>query len=330
MSLRDTDYLYISTRLKAKGQKLMDKNKLSRLIEAKSGADAIKLLTENGWNAFDPENLAECEAEIAKQQQETFELLYRYAPDRRMIDVFRLKYDYHNLKAIIKSLSLGVDPMALLSSAGTVPKAELLLAVREEQYSKLPKPMAKAAVEVAELLGRTNDPQLSDLLLDRAMTEQMVKLAADTESEFLKGYVSLSVDLQNLRVLVRCARANKGYDLLRRALFAGGNVSINGFTGELNDDIIGQRFAAAIFAEPADAAIKALNGGAMAALDMACDNALIKYLKGQSLAPFGEGQLIGYLLAKESELVSVRTVMAGRKAKLSPEQITERLRNSYV
>ena len=191
MSLRDTDYLYISTRLKAKGQKLMDKQKLSRLIEAKSGADAIKLLTENGWNAFDPENLAECEAEIARQQQETFELLYRYAPDRRMIDVFRLKYDYHNLKAIIKSLSLGVDPMALLSSAGTVPKAELLMAVREEQYSKLPKPMAKAAIDAAELLGRTGDPQLSDLLLDRAMTEQMTALAADTESEFLKGYVSL-------------------------------------------------------------------------------------------------------------------------------------------
>ena len=82
--------------------------------------------------------------------------------------------------------------------------------------------------------------------------------------------------------------------------------------------------------EPVQAAVKALEGGAMAALDMACDNALIKYLKGQSLAPFGEGQLIGYLLAKESELVSVRTVMAGRKAKLSPEQITERLRNSYV
>lgn len=330
MSLRDTDYLYISTRLKAKGQKLMDKAKLTRLIEAKSDADAMKLLTENGWNAFDPNDLTECEAEIARQQRETFELLYRYAPDRRMIDLFRLKYDYHNIKAIIKALSLGIDAKALLSSAGTIPKSELLLAISEEQYFKLPREMANAAIDAAELLGRTGDPQISDLLLDRALTQQMVKLAADTQSEFLKGYVSLSIDLQNLRVLVRCARVNKGYDLLKRALFEGGSVSINGFTGESSDDIIRQRFAAAIFAEPIQAALKAISGGAMAPLDMACDNALIKYLKGQSLAPFGEVQLIGYLLAKESELVSIRTVMAGRRAKLSPEQITERLRNSYV
>lgn len=330
MKLRDTDYLYISTRLKARGQQLMNRAKLIRLIEAKSGADAVKLLTENGWNSFDADDITACEVEIARQQKETFELLYRYAPDRRMIDIFRLKYDYHNLKSVIKALALGADPTALLSSAGTVPPTELLTAVREEQYSKLPREMAKAAVEAAELLGRTNDPQLSDLLLDRAMTAQMIKLSQETESEFLKGYVKLSIDLQNLRVLVRCARANKGYDLLKRALFSGGNVSINGFTGELTDDIIRQKFAAAIFVQPVEAAVKALSGGAMAALDMACDNALIKYLKSQSLAPFGEGQLIGYLLAKESELVSVRTVMAGRKAKLSPEQITERLRNSYV
>ena len=128
MNHRDTDYLYISTRLKARSQNLFSREKLNRLIAARTGEDAVKLLTENGWAAFAPDDLSACEAEIARQQQESFELLYRYAPDRRMIDLFRLKYDYHNLKSVIKAGALGSDPSPLLSAAGTIPPAALLFA----------------------------------------------------------------------------------------------------------------------------------------------------------------------------------------------------------
>ena len=330
MKHRDTDYLYISTRLKARAQSLFSREKLNRLIAARSGQDAIKLLTENGWQPFDPDDLAACEAEIARQQQEAFELLYRYAPDRGMIDLFRLKYDYHNLKAVIKADALGVDPSGLLSAAGTILPATLLAAAREKEYGRLPAAMKGPASEAADLLARTGDPQLSDLLLDRAMCAQMLTMAQDTDSEFLIGYVRRMIDLQNLRVLVRASRAKKGLDYLRRALFPGGSVTVSGATGEISPDWLRAKFSHPAFSAPVEAACAALAGQNLAALDLACDNALISYLRGCSLVPFGEAQVIGYLLAKEAELVSIRTVMVGRHAGLSPEQITERLRSSYV
>lgn len=52
MNHRDTDYLYISTRLKARSQNLFSREKLNRLIAARTGEDAVKLLTENGWAAL--------------------------------------------------------------------------------------------------------------------------------------------------------------------------------------------------------------------------------------------------------------------------------------
>ena len=330
MNHRDTDYLYISTRLKARSQNLFSREKLNRLIAARTGEDAVKLLTENGWAAFAPDDLSACEAEIARQQQESFELLYRYAPDRRMIDLFRLKYDYHNLKSVIKAGALGSDPSPLLSAAGPIPPAALLFAAREHDWTKLPGAMKQAAAEAADLLARTGDPQLSDLLLDRAMTAQMLEMARESESGFLLGYVRLMIDLQNLRVLTRAARAKKGYDYLKRALFPGGGVTAAGLTGEIAPELLRAKFAAAAFAAPVEAACSALSGGSLAALDLACDNALISYLRTSALVPFGEAQVIGYLLAKEAELVSVRTVMVGRHAGLTPEQITERLRISYV
>lgn len=327
---RDTDYLYISTRLKARSMSLFSRDKLNRLIAAKSDEDASKLLSENGWSAFDPKDLTALEVEIAHQQQEAFELLYRYAPDRRMIDLFRLKYDYHNLKSVIKADALGLDPSALLSYAGTILPGQLLAMARDRDYQKLPRAMRKAAEEAADLLARTGDPQLSDLLLDRTMTAQMREIAEATESDFLLGYVRLMIDLQNLRVLTRAGRAGKGYDYIRRAIFPGGNVTLTGLSGEVNGDLLKSKFASAPLAAPVEAAVVALAGGALAPLDLACDNALIAYLRSSALVPFGEAQVIGYLLAKESELVSVRTVMVSRHAGLSPEQITERLRNSYV
>ena len=149
MNHRDTDYLYISTRLKARSQNLFSREKLNRLIAARTGEDAVKLLTENGWAAFAPDDLSACEAEIARQQQESFELLYRYAPDRGMIDLFRLKYDYHNLKSVIKADALGSDPSPLLSAAGTILPAALLFAAREHDWAKLPGAMKQAAAETA-------------------------------------------------------------------------------------------------------------------------------------------------------------------------------------
>ena len=148
-----------------------------------------------------------------------------------------------------------------------------------------------------------------------------------TQSSFLLGYVRLMIDLQNLRVLTRAARAKKGYDYLKRAVFPGGGVTVAGLTGEITPELLRAKFAAASFSAPVEAACAALSGGSLAALDLACDNALISYLRTSALVPFGEAQVIGYLLAKEAELVSVRTVMV---AGLTPEQITERLRISYV
>jgi V/A-type H+-transporting ATPase subunit C len=65
-------------------------------------------------------------------------------------------------------------------------------------------------------------------------------------------------------------------------------------------------------------------------MDLACDNALLKYLKKAKYVAFGAEPLIGYLAALEAELTSVRTVTAGLMVGLSADTITERLRESYV
>jgi V/A-type H+-transporting ATPase subunit C len=326
----DTDYLYISSRLKAMERTMLSREKLGRMVVAKTGEEAVKVLTENGWNDFDPTDSKALETQIDALREELFSLLYRYSPDPTVIDVFRLRYDYHNLKTLVKSQALGLEADSLLSGAGSIPAVKLKTILREKSYHELGDTMRTALQEAMDVLARTSDPQLCDMILDRAMFAQMLAMAEGSESEFLMGYIRLSVDLSNLRVVTRAANANKGYDYLRRAVTPGGTIAPDRLYSEVTPDSVIQIFSAKDLLAPAAAAALALSGGSMAALDLACDNALMHYLRAARLIPFGESGVISYLLARENELTAVRIILLGRMAGLSEEQITERLRVSYV
>ena len=231
---------------------------------------------------------------------------------------------------LIKATAQGLDGKRLLSDAGTISPGTLTGMFNDKDFNRMHPIMAAAAQEAADLLARTGDPQLSDLLLDGALAAQMLALSEAAQSDFLLGYVRLWIDLGNLRVLTRAALSKKGFDYLQRAIFPGGNVACTQVR-EVSAELLRSLFGFGTLATAAETAAQALSGGlALAALDMACDNTLIEYIRASRLIPFGEATVISHLLAFESQLVAVRTVMSGRASGLSEERITERLRMSYV
>lgn len=326
----DTAYVYLSTLLKAMEKDVLSNEDLTRLTTARTDEDAVKILVGKGWERFDAKNSVALEQEISHQRKALFDLIYRYVPQTDVVDLFRLKYDYHNLKALIKSTAQGMDGQHLLSDAGTISPSTLVGLYNDKDYSHMHPIMATAAQEAADLLARTGDPQLSDLMLDGALAAQMLALAKATESTFLLGYVRRWIDLGNLRVLTRAALSKKGFDYLQRAIFPGGKVAC-GQLREVTPELLRRQFGFGALRTATEAAADVLSGDmALSGLDIACDNTLIAYIRTSRLIPFGEATVIAYLLAFESQLVAVRTVMSGRATGLSEENITERLRMSYV
>ena len=53
-------------------------------------------------------------------------------------------------------------------------------------------------------------------------------------------------------------------------------------------------------------------------------------MKESKYISFGIEPLIGYLAAKESEIMTVRIIMAGKLAGIPAELIKERLRDTYA
>lgn len=328
--LKDTDYLFISTRLRSLENRLLTRERMERMLEARTDEDAAKVLSECGYEGLEPLSADALEQALAAAREETFSELSALSPNPQIVDVFRMKYDYHNAKALIKCAATGQDASRLLIDAGRVPADKLRESVQRGDFSELPDALGTAMTEAADVLSATGDPQRCDFVLDRAYYKELSQLAADSRSSFLQEYVRLMIDAANLKSAVRILRMHKDLEFLNAVIMDGGSVdksaiatavmsggSLEGvFTGHLQE-------AAAL----GDSTAK---GGRQTAFEKACDDALNSYLQQSRMIPFGDGVLTAYAAAKENEITAARIILSGRLSGVPAESIRERLRDAYV
>lgn len=323
---KDTDYLAISARIRAMENKLLTRERMDRMIEARDEGEAMKLLAECGYDES-----AGLDAALAKARAEVFQDMEQGAPDPRLVEVFQIKYDYHNAKTILKAQAMGSDPVRLLLAGGRYDPIQLWEDWRREALSGVSEQFRRAMEQAQAALAQGGDPQQADLLLDRACYGEMARLAAELKSSFLQGYVRLSVDVANLRAAVRVYRMGKEAEFLRQVLLPGGNVSEQAIAAARGDSL-GEVFRSGPLAHAAELGAKLAQPGgeSLTAFERECDNALTAYLAAARRVPFGEETVIGYLYAKEQEFTAIRAIFAGRAAGLDGDTIRSRLRETYV
>ena len=324
---KDTDYLSVSARIRAMENRLLTRERMDRMIEARDNSEAMKVLTECGY----PDGGGSLDAVLAQARADTFRDMENASPDRRLTEIFQLKYYYHNAKVLIKAKAVGADPERLLLPGGRYDPQQLLDGWRREELRGCSERFQQAMKQAQAVLADTRDPQQADLILDKACYGEMGVLADELDSDFLRGYVRLSVDVANLRAAVRVYRMGKEGDFLRQVLLEGGSVSPQSIAAA-RGDALGEVFRTGPLAQAAEMGAKLTQpgSGALTGFEKACDDALTAYLSAARRIPFGEQTVIGYLYAKEAELTAIRTIFAGRAAGLDGDTIRARLRETYV
>lgn len=323
-------YLYISAMLRARENKMLTRDKAERMLDAGSFEEAAKLLSDCGYEDMSQMSAKDIEGALARRRDAVFTELAALAPNKMIVDVFRVKYDYHNAKTVIKAEAMGTDPLPLMSGAGREKPEALLAAYNEDRCKDLPGLLGDAMTEAKSVLARSANPQLADFVLDKAYFGELVKLTDALDSRYLKGYVAVMADSTNLRSAVRTLRMGKDVDFLRTALVPGGNVSADRIIAAASGDSLAALFAGTDLAEAAALGSAAAEGGTMTAFELACDNAVMAYVAGAKLAAYGEEPVIAYMAAVESEITTVRMILTGRLAGIEPQTIRERLRDMYA
>lgn len=318
--IKDTDYLAVSARLHAMENRLLTPEKQERLLEAANEAEARKLLAECGYAENSP-----LEEALRLRRESLYKDLSSSIPETRLLDLFRIKFDYHNIKAILKAERRGISPEGLLLSGGRY-DAERMQNEWHQEHRLTASDAARDAAEKAAALLRENDPQGADLVLDAACYAEMAALAAETKSGFLQGYVRQLIDAANLRTAVRAARSGSS-EVLPRALLEGGSVSPHAIMA--TDPVkLGELFGAGALGKAVALGEAATSGGPLMAFEKACDEATEAYLSAARRTPFGEETVLCYLAAVENEITAIRIIMTGRQAGLSSEMIRSRLRQA--
>ena len=304
---------------------MLSGSKLERMLAEPNFADACRIAAEGGYEDMSGMDVAGINASLAAFRAREIAEIASLAPDISVLDLFRMKYGYHNAKVIVKSEGDLEKDADLLSDAARFTPEEILAVYRSESGDgELPAAYAKAIREAKTALARTGNPQLSDFVLDKAYFAELLREAGKTGKPFITDYVRLQIDKANLRSALRTLGMDRREEMLDNALIEGGTVSVEELRASMETKEDLQRlYGPTVLGKAAAAA-------GMTQFEKEADNAVRDYVLQSNFVSFGQEVLIEYLSALENEITSLRIILTGKRMGIPEAKLRERLRESYV
>jgi V/A-type H+-transporting ATPase subunit C len=310
-----TSYGYASGRLRVLETRLLNKASIGRLLEADTAREVLRLLAEGDYGIALSEfsDPADFEKALEIEMKRTYALIDELSHDPDLTQIFRIRWDFHNLKVLLKAsylkdLSPNTDD--ILVKFGTIPIEDIKLTIEPE----------------AEKKGNT---LLYNFIYARV---------ADYVNPFLKGYFEAFADLNNIRNFIRVKILGGSIKILDAVLLPHGTLAKKLFLQQYEETI--ENFVADMVESDltrtpyvglvAEAVRGWEENHSLAEFEKLIDNYLINYIKPAKYIIFGVEPLIAYLLAKENEIKLIRIIMTGKINDLPIEIINERLRDTYA
>ncbi|NFO03498.1 V-type ATP synthase subunit C [Clostridium botulinum] len=322
-------------RLRVYETKLLDKSKIDRMIDSNSANEALKVLQETEYaNVMTNVKRAEdYEVILSEELKRLFNLMYEISPMKSLVDLMSIKYDYQNIKVILKGIFLKKDLSYLLIDVGTIEASKLKYLVENNDLRDLPQVMRDAVEESKDKFENTKDPQVLDIILDKYMFKQLVQIKNEIKDNFVNKYVESVIDSTNLKTLLRVKKQNKGREFFTSVIIEGGSLDKDKLLGMLNDAVenISNKLAFTDYNDLIKSGIEYYTKtGSVSLLEKLVDNYIMDMMKDAKIIPFGVEPLLAYIYAKETEIKIIRIVMVGKLNNISAEVIRERLRDIYV
>ncbi len=305
-----SDYIFPCVVVRSKEVELLDREEMLKLMDLDSVQDIMNVLAEHGYgDGKELENPRDFEKILSKNMEETYETVYSTIPDEKELNFFKYPNDYHNLKVLLKAEFLKTDASNLLIDSGTIPAEQMEEMLRRRDFTQMTVEMRNSVDETIELFAKSRDPQEIDLRLDQACYKDMLTDAEESGNEFLKEYVMQLIDLLNIDSFVRLKEIGKPRTFYKRVFLEGGN---------LDENAIEQRSAAIV------------NEVGVSGVEKYLDNQKMDFVKDALYVPFGIEPIVGFLQAKETEVMNLRMILTGKISGMDDALIKERLRDTYV
>ena len=315
-------------------KRLLTRNRLERMIEAQTPEEVLKLLgeTEYSQNMADIHGSQDYEIILKRETERVFSIVRNMIKNTGIVDVLSLKYDYHNLKVLLKSKITGKDFSSLLMQAGTIDASKFKVKF-ETQSNDLPQEIMEAIDEVQKDFEENHNPQRIDIIVDKHYFRNLSRLAKEIDVKVITDYVEGLIDFQNMITLFRVQKQKRDARFLETVIFEGGTISKNKIVASINDntDTILNKFKKEKLGTYLVKGLEAFSETKrLSELEKISDNYLMELNKESKYVVFGPEPLFTYLVAKEREINAVRMIMVSKINNISSDKIRERLRETYA
>ncbi|SHJ69901.1 V/A-type H+-transporting ATPase subunit C [Hathewaya proteolytica DSM 3090] len=329
------DFTSAVARLRVLEKRLLNKVKIERMIDAPSAMEALSILGEGEYSALmnDVDRAEDYEVLLQNELQRVYKLMYELTSDNSVVDILSVKYDYHNIKVLIKAKALSSEFNSLLMQAGTVDAGKLKEAIAVGDYKELPASFADAIKEAELKYKETKDPQIIDIIVDRFMYSDMVKRAEDMKEEFILKYVKMNIDFINIRTFLRVKKQEKSMNFLREVLLKGGTIELEFYEkmySESDENIVSRLSKTVYGPKIKEGLNEYAQTGKLTLFEKSFEDCIMEHVKDGKYINFGPEPLFSYILAKETEIKIIRIIMVAKLNKVQSNVIRERLRDVYV
>ncbi len=310
-------YVYTVARLRGMENHILDTAFFSRLMDSAGIDDALKALGETSYSQWLSQS-AGFDKAIDSEILATCEELKTFVPDKELLDIFRLPYDFHNVKVLLKGLFKvrGGESEGrrydLLSKLGTIDTEELTNAIETEEYGFLPYGLTDLIPQCWQLWDQTKNAQAVELLIDHQMFAAMLKVAEGLKMPDIVRWVRCKIDVENLRSAIRLARMK--YDSAKALPFFhdGGTIRADDMSRLLNEPQ--ETWSRTLSYTDIGGVLSALNeqsdiNAALSDVSKSLDDYLIKVLESAKYSMDAPANVLLFLLTKEAEARNMRVAL---------------------
>lgn len=329
------DFIQSSTTVRVYETKLLSRPTTERIIDAKDFDDAFKMLSETVYG--DKLQKLEKKEDYGDALQAELEEVYRKIREMNqgevIYDFASLRYSFHNLKVLIKENILKKDFSEILSALGNVNIPVIRAELGKERGKDLTVRYMSQVAQVLKDYEEHQDPQRIDILLDKFYLAELIRVAEESKIEMFQDYAADTVDVSNVKSLIRSKKQGKSPDFVKFVLADGGRVSREQMLSMYGENVgmMLEKLTHSVLSSHVRKGLDAYKAsGRLQEIERELENYQMERAKKSKSVTYGPEVLFSYLLAKEAEVKNLRILMVSKQNGLSAEAIRERLRDSYV
>jgi V/A-type H+-transporting ATPase subunit C len=317
---------------------LFDASQFQRMMDAADLGGALKILGETNYarGMTDGDGTDRYDAILESELQSTFDEFNSFVPDKELIDIFRVPYDFHNVKVLLKSgfkaKGGGKKRFDLLTRLGAIPVDKLAADIESEAYDLLPYRLSQIIPACVSAWEQGGDIVEIEKQLDRGLYAAIKVLADSLEESGILKWVKARIDSENIRNLLRLKRFGVDVSEVAAFLHDGGTVAVSALLSLLPEQFDGwgrvlgySDVGSAVSSVQDDGDFDTLIVALEKALDDYCSS-IIEQARYSSDAP---ENVLAFLWGKEMEVKNIRTILVSKGTNSDREEVRRLMRHGY-